>query len=148
MFSKWVVVSSAKRLQYICVCVCVCVFICMLCLYRRRTPYAHTFVTSSCSFIHPFILTLINLLGIWLRMLPLGQVKAEYTFWKSKLEEYILIHSTHSISLYFSLLLFSFCGTHHSIQVGARCVCVFVYCCICTLVQTICRHTTQSFIYV
>lgn len=82
-----------------------------------RTLYTHICHFILLFFLHPFILILINLLGIWLRMLPLGQVKAEYTFWKINLKK------TPSLSLslpFFSLsLLFfffcSFCGTHHPI---------------------------------
>lgn len=58
------------------------------CSHSRKHKHTHLSLYPLLSFIHPFILTLINLLGIWLRMLPLGQVKAEYTFFlENKLEE-------------------------------------------------------------
>lgn len=117
------------------------IFICMLCFHCWRVPCTHTLSHIChfilCSFIHPFILTLINLLGIWLRMLPLGQVKAEYTFfWKINFKKTPSLHFTPFLTLCY---FFSSCGTHHPIEVGAL---------VCVYTQTIRRHTALFMYYV
>lgn len=107
------VISSVKRLQHIYVYIHIYMHVMLIPLKSTvhtvlRHTHAHICHLILCSFIHPFILTLINLLGIWLRMLPLGQVKAEYTFfWENKLQENALTSTPFlSFPLSFFILVF------------------------------------------
>lgn len=106
---------------------------------RRHTHICHIILFS---FPHPFILTLINLLGIWLRMLPLGQVKAEYTFLGThQLEGNALPHCLFCVCVYYFFFCFlrrqSFYSSRYFVPPSLS----LSVCLMRTLLQTMCRHS-------